>query len=232
MRATGFIRAAVPAALIAGWLIAAPVTSAHEHVKVGQYELGIGWAVEPTYVGVLNAVEISVEGPDGEPVADLPDLALRVTVSTADQSTEALELVQAFDTPGQYLATLLPTAPGEYTFHIVGDIHEQAVDVTMTSGDTFSSVQAPTDVEFPFKVPTQADVAEHLDRVDGRIEDLQGSAINPEALTDLQESVAQVGNEADRASTTGLLVGGAGLVVAVIALFVAWRATRKGAGPA
>ena len=232
MRAIRPIRAFAPVVLLAGWLIAAPAAFAHEHVKVGQYELGIGWAVEPTYVGVLNAVEVSVEGPDGEPVTDLPDLALRVTVSTADQSTEALELVQAFDTPGRYLAALLPTAPGEYTFHIVGDIHQQAVDVTMTSGDTFSSVQAPTDVEFPFKVPTQADVAEHLDRIDARIEDLQASAISPDALGDLQASVADAGSAADRASTMGLLVGGSGLLVAIVALVVAWRATRKGAGSA
>ena len=238
MRATRFIRAVVPAALIAGWLVAAPVTSAHTHIHVGEFELGIGWGVEPTYVGVPNFVELSIENEAGEPVTDLADGAITVVVSTADQSTEPLPIVpqfvvDAFGEPGQYGADIVPTAPGDYTFHFAGTLKGETVDVTVTSGDdTFSPVQSSTDVEFPVKVPTMAEVAQRLERIDGRIEDLQASAINPEALTELQASIAQVGNEADRASTMGLVVGGAGLVVAVIALFVAWRATRKGAGPA
>lgn len=225
MRATRFIRAVTPLVLIAGSLVAAPAASAHTHIHVGEYELSIGWANEPTYVGVPNGIEVTISDHDGEPVTDLGAGDITVVVSTADQSTAALPLepafvVDVFGTPGQYVADLLPTAPGEYTFQFAGSLHEETLDVTVTSGeDTFSPVQSSSEVEFPVKVPTLAEVAEHMERTDGRIEAVQGAA-------------ASALDAADRAVLVGALVGGAGLVVGVLALFVAWRAGRKRAGSA
>ena len=235
MRATRFIRAVTPLALLAGSLVAAPAASAHTHVHVGDYELSIGWANEPTYVGVPNGVEITVTDPDGQPVTDLGAGDITVIVSTADQATEALPLepafvVDAFGTPGQYVADLLPTVPGDYTFQFAGSLHEETVDVTVTSGeDTFSPVQSSTEVEFPVKVPTLAEVAERLDRDNGRIEDLQSGAGLADPANANETSALDA---AIRAVMVGALVGGAGLVVAVIALFVAWRASQKGADSA
>ena len=238
MRTTRCIRAFTALALVLAALAAAPAASAHTHVHVGDFELSIGWANEPTYVGVPNGVEVTISDHDGQPVTDLGAGDITVVVSTADQSTAVLPLepafvVDVFGTPGQYVADLLPTVPGDYTFQFAGSLHEETVDVTVTSGeDTFSPVQSSTDVEFPVKVPTLAEVAERLDRIDGRIEELQASAIDPQTLSNLQTEVSTARNAADGAATTGLLIGGAGLVIAVIALFVAWRATRTGAGSA
>ena len=235
MRATRFIRAVTPLALVAGSLVAAPATSAHTHVHVGEYELSIGWANEPTYVGVPNGVEVTVSDPDGEPVTDLGAGDITVVVSTADQSTEVLPLepafvLDAFGTPGQYLADLLPTVPGDYTFQFAGSLREETVDVTVTSGeDTFSPVQSSTGVEFPVKVPTLAEVAKRLDRDNVRIEELQAGAGQAQVANANATNALDV---ASKALMVGALVGGAGLVVAVIALFVAWRAGRKGAGSA
>jgi hypothetical protein len=228
MRATRFIRAIAPLALVAGWLIAAPATSAHTHVHVGEYELGIGWGVEPTYVGVPNLVELSIEDEAGDPVTDLKPGEITVVVSTAGQSTEPLSIepqfvIGEFGEPGQYGADVLPTAPGDYTFTFAGTLKGETVDVTVSSGDdTFSPVQASTDVEFPVKVPTMAEVAERLQRIDGRIQD---------ATTGAQASADAAVDAANRATQLGVGIGGLGLVVAVIALAVAWRAARKAAGP-
>jgi hypothetical protein len=229
MRTTRFVRAVMPVALIAGWLIVAPATSAHTHVQVGEYELGIGWGVEPTYVGVPNFVELSIEDEAGEPVTDLGRGDITVVVSTAGQSTEPLPIepqfvVDAFGEPGEYGADLLPTVPGEYTFQFSGSLKGETVDVSVTSGeDTFSPVQASTDVEFPVKVPTMGEVAERLERIDGRTQTATAAA---------QASAEAAVDAANRATLLAVGIGGLGLVVAVIALFVAWRATRKGAGPA
>jgi hypothetical protein len=220
MRAIRFMRAVTALSLVLAALAAAPAVSAHTHVHVGDFELSIGWANEPTYVGVPNGVEVTIEDHDGQPVTDLRAGDITVVVSVADQSTAALLLEPAFEvdvfgTPGQYVADLLPTVPGDYTFQFAGSLHDETVDVTVISGeDTFSPVQSSTEVEFPVKVPTLAEVAERLDRIDGRIEDTATSALDT----------------ANGAVMVGALVGGAGLMVAVIALFVAWRAGRKGAG--
>lgn len=239
MRATRLIRAVTPGVLLAGSLFAAPAAFAHTHLHVGDYELSVGWANEPTFVGAPNGVEITIEDHDGEPVTDLGADDITVVVSTADQETAALPLLPAFDVEegtgelGRYTAELLPTTPGEYTFHFVGSIHEQDVDVSMTSGDeTFSPVQSSSDIEFPVKVPTLADVATRLDRIDGRIEALQAAVPAPGAIDALNATAQSALDAANRAATIGVLVGGAGLVLAVVALFLSWRAGRKGAGTA
>lgn len=238
MRARRFIRAIPPLTLVAAALVAAPPALAHTHVHVGDYELTIGWGNEPTYVGVPNLVEVTIVDEAGEPVTDLRAGDMTVVVSTADQSTEALPLepqfvVGAFGTPGRYGADLLPTAPGDYTFTFAGTLRGEAVDVTVTSGDdTFSPVNGSTEIEFPVKVPTLADVATRLDRIDGRIEDLQAAAPGAGAIEAANANATAALDAANRAVLVGALVGGAGLVAAIIALFVAWGATRKGAGSA
>ena len=231
MRATQFIRVIAALALVAASFAVAPAASAHTHIHVGDFELSIGWANEPTYVGVPNGVEVTISDHDGQPVADLGAGDITVIVSTAEQSTEALPLepafvIDVFGTPGQYVADLLPTAPGDYTFQFAGSLHEETVDVTVTSGEeTFSAVLSSTDVEFPFKVPTLAEVAERLDRDNGRIEELQAGAGQAEIANANATSAHDVAN---KALLVGSVVGGAGLVVAVIAFFVAWRASSKG----
>ena len=101
--------------------------------------------------------------------------------------------------------------------------------MTVASGDeTFSPVQSSSEIEFPVKVPTLADVATRLDRIDGRIEALQSAVPAAGAIAALNATAEGALDAANRAATIGVLVGGAGLVVAVVALFVAWRAGRKG----
>jgi hypothetical protein len=74
----------------------------------------------------------------GKPVNDLQPGDLQVVVSTAGQQTAALPLQPSFDpdtglgTPGEYTASLIPTQVGDYTFHLSGSIHGQAVDETAT----------------------------------------------------------------------------------------------------
>ena len=239
MRPTVAIRSISVIGLLALALAAAPVVAAHDHTEVGDYKLTIGWHDEPTLVSQLNAVEVTILDHHDQPVSDLAPGDLEVVVSTADQQTGELPLQPAFDlqegvgTPGQYVADILPTTTGDYTFHITGSIHGQAVDLTLTSGaETFEPVTSSSDVEFPVKVPTLADVATRLDRIDGRIEDLQGGAVSAQQLADLQAQVADVRNAVSQATTLALVVGGAGLLVAVVAVVIALRASRRRAGPA
>ena len=223
-------------------LALAPAASAHEHVHVGEFEVAIGWMNEPTFVGQPNGVEITITDHDGQPVTDLPDGAVMVVVSTAGQSTPSMALVPSFNvaagfgTLGRYHAELVPTTPGEYTFQFSGAIHEAAVDVTVVSGeDTFSSVRSSSDIEFPVKVPTLADVATRLDRIDGRIEALQSNAPRADVLAVAQaatESAQFAAAAADRALLVGVVLGGAGLVLAIGALVMALRSGRRGTGTA
>ena len=112
----------------AGALIIAIAATAQAHVlkDFGPYSVALGWAVEPTYVGQVNAVQVVVKDKAGKAVTDLADGDLKVVVGIGGQQSAALELANKFDEdtglgiPGDYEAPLTPTAPGDYTFHLTG----------------------------------------------------------------------------------------------------------------
>lgn len=204
------------------------VASAHVAETAGPYTIEIGWHVEPAYVAQPNAVEVTISTGAGQPVTDLGADDLHAVVSTAGQSSPSLPFEPAFDlaerdgTPGQYIARIDPTAPGDYAFHVTGAIHGQAVDITVASGEqTFDPVASTSDVEFPVKLPTLAEVSTHLDRIDGRIDQLGGGA-----ATDPSTAIAEAKAAADRALLVGGGLGLLGVVVGVVALL------RRRPGPA
>ncbi|MEO5704514.1 MAG: hypothetical protein ABIR64_05910 [Candidatus Limnocylindrales bacterium] len=230
------------ASLLAAFALA-PAASAHEGIEVGEYLVEIGWLNEPAIVGQPNAVQVTVRNHEDEsPVVDLVPGALAVVVSTAGQDSEHFDLIPVFDAEdktgplGEYDASLVPTAPGNYTFHIEGRIHGTDVDVTVRSEDgAFDGVIGSSEFEFPAKLPNLTEVATRLDRIDGRIEALQSADPGSEAIdianaaTDAAQAAIDTAN---RALLFGGLMGGAGLVLAVIALRTARKSGRKGAGPA
>jgi hypothetical protein len=219
-------------------LISAPIVAAHGHTAAGGFNFVIGWGGEPALVGQPNSVQLFVYDQDEKAITDIPADAISVVVSTAGQDSSSLSLSPAFDveegfgTPGEYSAEIIPTAPGDYTFHFTGTIHDKAVDVSMASGaETFDEVVAPADLEFPVKQPTLTEVGTRLDRIDGRIEALLSTAPAPGAVADAQASAVAASASADRALLIGGILGGAGLVLAVVAIAMV-RARRPDAGKA
>ncbi len=192
-------------------LIVATLTLGHTQITAGTYTVALGWADEPTYVGELNAVEAIVSDQDGSPVDDLGPGDLTVTVTAGGQTSDPLALEPAFDTeegtglPGDYRAAIIPTIPGDYTFHLTGAIHGTAVDATATSApDTFDSPAEPTEVQFPNQVPSGSQLADRIDRVDSR------------ASSDAQTALLVGGG-----------LGGAGIVIGIVALAFAIRTRRQ-----
>ena len=211
--------------------------AAHAIEHAGSYTVAFGWRHEPAYVGEQNAVQIVVTDAAGKGVTDLGAEDLTVVASTSSQQSAALTFDSGFDedtgfgTPGEYDAQLIPTSPGAYTFHLKGAIHGTSIDVTETSSDTtFNSVTGTTDVEFPVKLPTMAEVVTRLDRIDTRIAAL-GTASGPtQASVDAANAAAADARaSADRALVVGGAVGGLGILVGLLALV---RARRPGPGSA
>ena len=147
--------------LAAGALIAGNgLVSAHEHRTVGDYNFVVGFLNEPAVQGELNAVSVRITQPapaDATPapgetdVAETPvtDLELTVEVILGDQKV-SLPMEAKWGDPGHYVAYLIPTQPGDYSFHVTGEIDGQAVDETFTAGpETFSTVSPRSDLEFP-----------------------------------------------------------------------------------
>ena len=216
MRAAAVIATAVGLALA----FSAPA-SAHVVKQVGPYSVAIGWVQEPTYVGAKNAVQVVIKDKAGNPVSDLSADDLKVVVSTGNQQSDPMSLAPTFDEdtglgiPGDYEAPIIPTTPGEYTFHVTGKIHDQSIDETVTSSDsTFDAVVDPAPIQFPSKLPALSAVTTRLDRIDARV------AADRTAADD-------TAGAATRALVVRIVVGGLGLIVGGVALFVSLRSRRR-----
>jgi len=239
---------AIAAALLVTLAVTA-TASAHVVKQFGTYSVAIGWLHEPTYVGVTNSVQVIVKDAAGKPIDDLQAGDLTVVISTAGQQTAALPLQPSFDpdtglgTPGEYTASIIPTQVGDYTFHLAGSIHGQAVDETVTSSDTtFDSVAAGTEVQFPVKLPALNDLSTLIGRVDGRVTTATTDATQAQqAATQAQQAAGSAGataNEArqaadassadaSRALLVGVLVGGLGVLLGLAGLVVGLRLSRR-----
>jgi hypothetical protein len=175
---------------------------AHEHRQVGPYEMVVGWVEEPAYAGFRNGVQVLLNDHTGKPFLDLGD-TLRVEVIYGREKTEAVPLAPAFSAkfgrPGEYRAPLIPTRPGPYTFHFMGTIKAQKVDESFTASEgTFDLVREPSEIEFPAKDPTRAELALRIQRMGPRLDKIRDSLDGVKTL-----------------AAVGLAVGLAGLVAAL-----------------
>ncbi len=228
------VAAACAALLIVG------IADAHVLKTFGTYDVALGWVHEPTYLGEQNAVQVVIKTAAGKAVTDLADGDLKVTVSIGGKTSDALRLLNKFDpdtglgVPGDYEASIIPTAPGDYTFHLSGSIHGTAVDETAVSSDaTFNSAVNATGIQFPNQLPALTDVITRLDRIDAR---LASPAAAPSTAPAEDSAVGDATAAAANAQTTAnnaLLLGGGigfvGVIIGLAALAVAERGRRPGA---
>ncbi|TME84980.1 MAG: hypothetical protein E6I45_00205 [Chloroflexi bacterium] len=229
---TARLGAAIAVAVAVGLLATAPV-AAHVVEHAGPYTLEIGWQNEPTYVGAPNGVQVIVHDASDKPVNDLKTDDLKVVVSTGGKQSDeltfdpAFDLEEGFGTPGEYNAAIVPTAPGDYTFHVTGTIKSTKVDISVTSSEeTFDTVKGTSDIEFPTKLPTLPEIVTRLDRIDARIATPSGAPT--QAAVDAADAhAADARAAADRALAVGVVLGGIGVVLGAAALFVAIRGTRR-----
>ena len=193
-------------------LVLPRAAAAHERRQVGAYTMSVGWVDEPTFAGFKNGVQLILKDKDGKPVEDLGD-TLKVEVIFGTQKSAPLELDPAwgksFGTPGDYHATIVPTRPGNYTFHFIGLINDQKVDQSFTSSDkTFDPVVEAAEIEFPAKDPSVADLAGRLERLGPRIEMAQAAVRDATAAAQQARTLAVV----------GVIVGALGLVAGLVSL--------------
>ncbi len=200
------------AALVAtgAMLLGSSPVSAHEVREVGdgQYQIVVGFQNEPVFLNDKSGLEFFVssipEGVDPETAeeGELPPIdgleeTLQAEVSFGGSEPMALPIDASFGQPGAYESTFFPTAEGDYTFHIFGQIENLAVDEEFTSGpETFSSIEPG--VQYPVQVQTNQE---------------------------LEAAIGSGSDEGDDDSNTpmilaviALVLGGAGLVAGGVAL--------------
>ena len=109
----------------------------------------MGFNQEPALQGNLNGLYLSVtNSKTNKPVTGLGStLKAEIQFGTAKR-TLALEPQEGQD--GVYIAWVVPTDVGPYTWRVFGTIEGNAVDVSATSGpDSFDEVQPQSALSFP-----------------------------------------------------------------------------------
>jgi hypothetical protein len=162
--------------------------AAHEQRDVGDYTFTVGFLEEPVFTGQKSGLDLRVAQGD-QPVEGLEE-TLQAEVTFSGQSRD-LEISPVFGQPGAYRSVFFPTAAGPYSFHITGDVGGTPVDETFSSGpDTFGEVEDVAGGQFPVQYPATGDVVRD----------------------------AEAGANAATTATIGLVLGGAGLLVGLVAL--------------
>jgi hypothetical protein len=181
---------------------------AHVQIDVGdgRYVMELGFRDEPVYAGQPNALAVSVQEYATGGTKPVDGLAATLSAEVSkDGQVLSLPLVPKGD--GKYEGLFIPTATGDYTFHVSGKIGDATVDESVTSGpNTFNSVEPLSTIEFPVHAPDSAEIA-------------------------AQVAAASAATEnARRLAIAGLVAGLLGLVLGAIAIVRSRRARVEPVG--
>jgi hypothetical protein len=109
----------------------------------------------------------------GEEMAPVIEADLHVEV-TFGPETITLQLQPDSGASGRYIATLIPTLPGDYTFRVFGTINDVEVDETFSSADgQFASVEPAGDILFPGQ-PSAADLLARIEALEAELTAIKG----------------------------------------------------------
>ena len=143
------------------------VALGHERRTVGPYTFVVGWINEPSYVNLLNSLDLTVtETTSAKPVEGL-EKTLKADLTYGGLTTpQPLVLAARFGSPGKYSGYVLPTKVGDYTFHITGTVGTTNVDESFQSGPgRFGSIESTDALQYPAKVAGNSDLAARLDQI-------------------------------------------------------------------
>jgi len=133
-----------------------PASSAHERVTVGEYDLTVGWRVEPPLTGLLNGLDLGIEHRLSNGTTEWVEGAesnLTATLSYGSDSV-AKAVTPQEGRPGWYTFDVIPTREGIYSVHLVGTLNTTSVNVNVD----LDRVDSASTVEFPATDPTPSEL--------------------------------------------------------------------------
>ncbi len=194
--------------------------SAHERRDLlgAKYQAVVGFLTEPAYQNQVNGLDFAItskteKNADGtaKGIEGL-EKTLKAQVLAGGKTLD-LTMQSRFNLPGKYAAYFQPTAVGQYTFRVYGEINGETIEERFESGPgRFNDIQSLAPLQFPNTVTT--------------------------APADLQAQLDATKSAADSArllAIVGMVVGALGLAAAAAALLrrptVAGQPVRVAAQP-
>jgi hypothetical protein len=158
---------AAVAIVVTSFAVNANIALGHERRAVGPYTFVVGWINEPSYVGLLNSLDLTVTETNGGKAVEGLEKTLKADLTFGGTSTgQPLALAARFGLPGKYSGYVLPTKVGDYTFHITGTVGTMTIDEKFESGPgRFGSIESTDSLQYPQKLISNADLAGRLDQL-------------------------------------------------------------------
>ena len=158
---------AAVAVVVSSFLVNTNVALGHERRAVGPYTFVVGWINEPSYVNLLNSLDLTVTETAGGKAVEGLEKTLKADLAFGGSNTpQPLTLAARFGLPGKYSGYVMPTKVGDYTFHITGTVGTTNVDEKFESGPgRFGSIESTDPLQYPQKVVSNADLAARLDSI-------------------------------------------------------------------
>jgi hypothetical protein len=142
------------------------VALGHERRAVGPYTFVVGWINEPSYVGLLNSLDLTVTETSGGKAVEGLEKTLKADVVFGSTTPQPLTLATRFGMPGHYSGYVMPTKVGDYTFHITGTVGTMNIDEKFESGPgRFGSIESTDSLQYPQKLVSNSDLAARLDQL-------------------------------------------------------------------
>ncbi len=126
---------------------------AHESVTAGSYTIEYGWLNEPVIVGQPNALLLffgnggTASADAANPEVDVSRLKVEVNYG-GETKTLALQPLGE-DTPGQFVAPIIPTRLGQYTLRVNGQVSGSLGEAEVNLEVKPEAVESADLVQFP-----------------------------------------------------------------------------------
>jgi len=190
------------------------VAYGHKTVNVEQYEIVVGWGIEPPIVGFRNSITFEINEIESENVKAGVTNAFKNLQATAKSGgiTKTLD-VNSDQRLGHYFSDIIPTRTGTIEIDLKGEINGVTVDVSVPVED----VENTTVLDFP---PSTSSSSQDVSALKNAMSSLQ------QDVSDIKSKIGDIDTDSANFNVEsaynfgvfGLSLGAAGVILAIIAM--------------
>ncbi len=188
---------------------------AHTSVNVEQYEIEVGWDIEPPVVGFRNVIVYEISESHSEGVKSGITSAFKNLQSTIRMGgvTKVLD-INSDPIPGNYFSKIIPTKTGSLSIELKGEINGVPIDIEIPLED----VETTAVLDFPASSGSSS--GQEVAALKNAMSALQKD------VTDIKSKLGSVDTSSGEFNTEvtynfavfGLSLGAAGVILAIIAM--------------